>query len=67
MKKGERMWAVLNPRGGVYFASFSDTRRTAILDHVNCLRSNGLDATWAKCRARGDRAVRVRVEILSEV
>lgn len=59
-KKGEICWAVWNPRLGIYFHTVTDTRSCAIADRVS---ASGKDWKW--CRRRGDRAVKVRIEVLN--
>lgn len=58
----EICWAVWNPRLGIYFGSISDTRSTAIVGHLRAPINRG--STWRRCYRNGDRAVKIRIEIL---
>lgn len=59
--KKELAWAIFNERVGIYWGSVTDTRVCAVLEHTD---AQGL--TWRQCRQRGDRAVRVRIELVEE-
>lgn len=59
--KKELAWAIFNERVGIYWGSVTDTRVCAILNHTEI---QGL--TWKQCRDRGDRAVKVRIEVVME-
>jgi len=52
-------WAIVNARGGVFYYTISDARACAIAEHVDMQRK-----TWPACRKLGDRAVRIRIEVL---
>ncbi|MDA8138004.1 MAG: hypothetical protein M0036_05050 [Desulfobacteraceae bacterium] len=59
--RAEIAWAVWNPRTGIYYYTVNDHRSGAILAHVeHQLR------LWKTCYLRGDRAVKVRLQVLHD-
>ena len=61
MSQSETLYAVHNPRRGVYLQTISDRRTRTISSHVT---HQGL--TWSECTRRGDRVAKVRVTVISE-
>ena len=59
-KKIDFGWSIWNARIGIYFNSFTDTRGCAIGDH-----EARVGRPWKDLRKDGDRAVRVRIEVIS--
>ena len=52
-------WAVYNERCGFFLCTISDSCPCAIMEHADLQR-----ITWDQCRQRGDRVVRIRIEVL---
>jgi hypothetical protein len=50
---------IWNERTGSFFNTVSENRVCAILDHCRCQW-----ISWEACRERGDRAVKLRIEVL---
>ena len=61
-KTVEYGWAIWNDRAGLYYDTVTDTRSCAIADHV---KRGGL--AWNECRRKyGDKAVKVRIEVVGQ-
>jgi hypothetical protein len=52
-------WAIWNDRSGIFYGTVTDTRVCAILEQIETQ-----ELTWEDCRRRGDRAVKIRIEVV---
>jgi hypothetical protein len=59
--KADIAWAIRNPRGGIYFYSVTSERQSAIAEHVSVQHRS-----WNACRKSGDRAVKIKIELLTK-
>jgi hypothetical protein len=57
--KKEQLWAIWNDRVGVFSYTITDRRTLAINEHMD-----RQGATWEACRSRGDKVVKVMVEVI---